>query len=62
MTFVKIKNSQNSAFIYLHVYVRFLLLDVPYERRVNKCAYTYQDLVPRTMPSTEEGARYLREY
>lgn len=33
--------------------------DVPYERRVNKCAYTYQDLVPRSMPSTEEGARYL---
>lgn len=62
MTFVKIKNSQNSAFIYIHLYVRFLLLDVPYERRVNKCAYTYQDLVPRTMPSTEEGARYLREY
>lgn len=40
-------------------YTKDVPKDVPYERRVNKCAYTYQDLVPRTMPSTEEGARYL---
>ncbi|XP_061175744.1 uncharacterized protein LOC133184683 [Saccostrea echinata] len=33
--------------------------DVPYERRVNKCAYTYQDLIPRVMPKKAEDERYL---
>jgi hypothetical protein len=40
----------------------FSFSDVPYERRVNKCAYTYQDLIPRVMPNKTEDVRYLRKF
>ncbi|KAK3089804.1 hypothetical protein FSP39_006662 [Pinctada imbricata] len=33
--------------------------DVPVDRRVNKCAYTYQDLIPARDPTSAADKRYL---